>query len=589
MKTALRKKLPLGLGILYAAAFGLYGCSNAKTVDFKEHFDYRIHGFSGDGVLLSDVMPRALKDDFAELVDNNDENNIEFLNNIFYDASQKENLKNGDEITVTVNCNEDLAKKAGLKPENTTFTLKVEGLTELADDSSKLEDQFDSLQSENEKALRESLTENNKFAASKTDQFTTPCYVDASTLEHQGSALVYLTDSSDGISRWNSNYLSLYTAKYSSDSERLDDQYCYVLGWMPQTLEDGSFGAEDLSAGQTIEIERASNLDKELFGLSTEDLNTSSAQSAKEKEMKLDQDLTRAIIDHLYPQKKSGISMFSSDNGQRISEKDLKDAFDEAQKEQTAIADDIHFETGMNLVTLSDLQLQNKSSLGAVTYGERLPAGSSVTLYEVCAKPADSLYYGEVYGRINENQWIRLEDKKYFYAIPEDDYSRLIQNGSCLLKNNEGVSPFTYPSSAENGASDADPAVKAQDSDSENKITGSSPGSSAGSGVFAGSGNSSADSGSSGSSSSSASSSAGEELSGPSETYVLTATNQYVYSYSEPNMYGMSVHVNKYPKGSEVQIYATKEVDFQGTYGQIGKNEWVLLNSVNDGPLWTKQ
>ncbi len=72
--------------------------------------------------------------------------------------------------------------------------------------------------------------------------------------------------------------------------------------------------------------------------------------------------------------------------------------------------------------------------------------------------------------------------------------------------------------------------------------------------------------------------SAGDEtLSGPSETYVMNSSYQYVYSYNEPNFYGLSVRFNKYTNGSEVQVYAKKDVDFQGTWGQIGKNEWILL------------
>lgn len=570
----------LGMGLL----FGLFGCSKATIVDFKKTFDYRINGFSGDGVLLSDVLPRATKKDFAELVDYNDENNQEFLNTIFYKASKEKNLKNGDEITINVNCNEELGKKAGLKPENISFIIKVEGLTELADDSSMLKNEYQSLQTENEEALRKALEEDAKFPASKTDQFTTLCSADPSSLEYQGSALVYLNDS-EGISRWNSNYLSLYTAKYNSESEELDNQYCYILSWMPQSSTDGSFASEDITQGRTIEIERASNLDKELFGIRTDKLNTSSAGYARENGAKLNQELAESVIDKLYPEKRSGISMFSIEDGSLVSWEDLNTAFSKIENDQRSIAEDIHFESGMNLVTLQDLTLQDLDSLGPGGLGKTLPAKSQVTIYEVYAQPVTSLFYGEIYARINENQWICIEDKKYYYALPESEYSRLIEKDSRLLKAHEGISPYAYPSSLKNIGSEAETSDESVKKDnSQSQPISDSP---TESGTLSSFKEPSISNGSSSNTSSDNPDSAG--LSGPSETYVLSLGDRYVYSYSEPNMYGMSIQVNKYISGSEVQVYATKEVDYQGTYGQIGKNEWILLSSGDDGLLWTKK
>ncbi len=315
-----KKRYTAGMALMLAGlSCSLTGCASAKPVDFQKYFDYRIHGFSGDGLLLSDALVRLAADDFADVADHSDANKTEFLNNITYHASKEKGIRNGDEITITVDCNEELAKKAHLRAENTTFTFVVSGLTELADDASDVSDDLNSLQAENEKALRDILSEEIAFSANKTDQFPSSCYVDASTLELQGSAVVCLTESDGIVDRYSSNFVSLYTARFSSTWDQIDGQYAYLIAWMPQSLENGGFDADSLAAEGGIEFERASNVDLELFGMKTEELNTSSAQAASEAGKKLDDDMTQSVIELLYPLKKSGVSLFETTGGSRIS------------------------------------------------------------------------------------------------------------------------------------------------------------------------------------------------------------------------------------------------------------------------------
>lgn len=582
------KRYTAGMALMLAGlTCSLTGCASAKPVDFQKYFDYRIHGFSGDGLLLSDALGRITADDFADVADHSDANNTEFLNNVTYHASKEKGIRNGDEITITVDCNEELAKKAHLKAENTTFTFVVSGLTELADDASEVSDDLNSLQTENEKALRDLLSEEIAFPANKTDQFPSSCYVDASTLELQGSALVYLTESDGIVDRYNSNFVSLYTAKFSSTWDKIDGQYCYLVAWMPQSMENGGFDAGCLVTEGGIEFERASNVDQEIFGIKTEELNTTSAQAAARAGKKLDDEMTESVIELLYPQRKSGVSLCRTSDSSRISKAQLEDQFGQTASEQDAIAEDVYFESGTEVVTLEELTILNSDSLGAATFGERLPENSRVTIYEILAKPENTYTYGEIYGRIGDDQWIRLEDKKYYYALPVSAYESLIRKDSALKKAHEGVSPYSYPTSGSSStaaaeSSSSDFTVVHQGKREENTGDDASYSEEPSQSIpeqtpepdMAARPETPA--------------AADEGLSGPSETYIMNSSHQYVYSYDEPNFYGLSVRLNKYTNGSEVQVYATKDVDFQGTWGQIGKNEWILLYS-DEEQNWVRQ
>ena len=119
--------------------FTLTACGE-KKIDLKEYTTVEFTGIDGEGEASIDFDRNALGMAFIEASGMKDTFNKQavelagklsaFINTIDYQVAPKENLKNGDEVTVTFSYDEKAAQTAGVAPQNATYTLTVEGLTE---------------------------------------------------------------------------------------------------------------------------------------------------------------------------------------------------------------------------------------------------------------------------------------------------------------------------------------------------------------------------------------------------------------------------------------------------------------------------
>lgn len=77
-------------------------------------------------------------------------------------------------------------------------------------------------------------------------------------------------------------------------------------------------------------------------------------------------------------------------------------------------------------------------------------------------------------------------------------------------------------------------------------------------------------------------------LTGDYTVYKCTA-DRACRSMSNPNILDSWMVVSEYEPGSEVKVYATKDVEYQGTFGRLGKNEWILLDDIDGEVYWQKK
>lgn len=137
----------LGISILMVLLSMLTGCSGKRTLDFQTIVEFDFIGLNGKGE-VTELINKDIYDnkDFLEkLFPNSSEKKgkeklAELMETVNYTFSEKNNLTNGDEITVSVDYDEELFTDKEVKTKNTEFKIKVDGLS----DGTKI-DVFDGL------------------------------------------------------------------------------------------------------------------------------------------------------------------------------------------------------------------------------------------------------------------------------------------------------------------------------------------------------------------------------------------------------------------------------------------------------------
>lgn len=126
----------------------LTSCSGKVTLDFQEIADVDFSGLNGNGSISFEFDESIYEDGaFLEKLYPDDTTAeaelkfIELLTNVDYTFSKEEDLSNGDEVTVTVEYDEEKFEERGIKVKNPEFTVTVEGLS----DGAKI-DVFDGLE-----------------------------------------------------------------------------------------------------------------------------------------------------------------------------------------------------------------------------------------------------------------------------------------------------------------------------------------------------------------------------------------------------------------------------------------------------------
>lgn len=123
--------------IILVCILMLTGCSNKRTLDFKEITNIQFSGLNGKGTVSISENGKIYEDaDFLEQLypDNSSkkakEKLTDLLNDVKYTFSKETELSNGDEITVKLEYDNDKIKKDEITVKNKEFTVTVSGLAE---------------------------------------------------------------------------------------------------------------------------------------------------------------------------------------------------------------------------------------------------------------------------------------------------------------------------------------------------------------------------------------------------------------------------------------------------------------------------
>ena len=138
-----KKKKYKIIGITVIGILGLYYiCINfifLKNFDFNKYYTVRIDGISGNATIQNYQNPNS---PLGTMHGNKAKptKEEEFAKNaeISFAFSKTEGIKNGDTINVDISYNKEVAKKLKIRPKNSKFEIKVDGLLEYAKDVNQI-------------------------------------------------------------------------------------------------------------------------------------------------------------------------------------------------------------------------------------------------------------------------------------------------------------------------------------------------------------------------------------------------------------------------------------------------------------------
>lgn len=135
-----KRKLIIAPLALSACLFSFAGCGSKDepekgVLDFKDFISVEYEGYDGEGYISIKKDPKLYEDEEllekvypSKKAEKAQEKLKEVMSYVRYSADNTRGLKNGDEVNVKVEYDEDSVKR--LEVENEEFTIKVEGLKE---------------------------------------------------------------------------------------------------------------------------------------------------------------------------------------------------------------------------------------------------------------------------------------------------------------------------------------------------------------------------------------------------------------------------------------------------------------------------
>lgn len=420
-RISLKRILP---GVVTAMlSLQLFGCSApVQKVDLKEAFSWHFEGFNGAGAMATSNVS---SNDFSLYLDYNNENNAQFFKNISYSPDRRYPLTNGETITVTVDCNEELARKAGLELVNTQFTIPVSDLPDLVLGHSQLSDaQKSSLLQLSREHLDDNLSSSWGSFVPDGVLYTTEVDILPDTVDYLGSCVFSHSPDADWM-EWSSYFTSLYCARVSSAMEELDNRYCYMITWIPQNSRTGDYEL-DGGYGYNFETEMAGTVDRHLTEQDLIKLRTSSAEMALDHGKGLDEEALYSIMLDLLPKQVSQYSVLPVENYNVLTLEEVASTAGETHTALETMLTEITWSAGQEIVMVDEVCIRSEETMTWATLGcvDETDAGDSYTLQAV--EQGVGVSAKEFFGKIGDNQWIKLEDSDYYYALPKDVYDSYI-------------------------------------------------------------------------------------------------------------------------------------------------------------------
>ena len=140
-----KKKKYTTIGIAVIGIIALYYiCANfifLQNFDFNKYYTVRIDGASGSGKITNYQNPEfPLETANSNTEKPKKEEEFAKEGGITFNFSKTEGIQNGDTIDVEVSYNKDVAKKLKIRPQNSKFKIKVNGLLEYAKNANQVKD-----------------------------------------------------------------------------------------------------------------------------------------------------------------------------------------------------------------------------------------------------------------------------------------------------------------------------------------------------------------------------------------------------------------------------------------------------------------
>lgn len=112
-----------------------------QNFDFNKYYTVRIDGASGSGKITNYQNPEfPLETANSNTEKPKKEEEFAKEGGITFNFSKTEGIQNGDTIDVEVSYNKDVAKKLKIRPQNSKFKIKVNGLLEYAKNANQVKD-----------------------------------------------------------------------------------------------------------------------------------------------------------------------------------------------------------------------------------------------------------------------------------------------------------------------------------------------------------------------------------------------------------------------------------------------------------------
>ena len=161
-----KKKKYTKIGLIAAGLVVIYYICTSfiflKNFDMNKYYTVQIDGVSGKAiatVINNPNSPWTKNMEAGKKLSKTDE----FAENgqINFIFSQSEGLKNGDVVDVTVEYDKETAKSMKIRPKNTKFKVKVEGLPEYASDANQIKNLKNYITKIAQKEIEKELENNN--------------------------------------------------------------------------------------------------------------------------------------------------------------------------------------------------------------------------------------------------------------------------------------------------------------------------------------------------------------------------------------------------------------------------------------------
>lgn len=140
----------------------------------------------------------------------------------------------------------------------------------------------------------------------------------------------------------------------------------------------------------------------------------------------LDEDALYSIMLDLLPKRVSQYSVLPAENTNVLSLEEVASAAGETHTALETMLTEITWSAGQEIVMADEVCIRSEETMTWATLGcsDETNAGDSYTLQAV--EQGLGVSAREFFGKVRDDQWIKLESSEFYYALPRDVYDSYI-------------------------------------------------------------------------------------------------------------------------------------------------------------------